>query len=57
MGKLCCCKVLDQFNHIRDIDSIRADYAEEYVLKRIDEVVTHSKVLKKLVDKVNTHKK
>lgn len=37
--------------------SIRADYAEEYVLKRIDEVVTHPKVLKRLVDKVNTHKK
>ena len=37
--------------------SIRADYAEEYILKRINEVVTHPKVLKRLVDKVNTHKK
>lgn len=37
--------------------SIRADYAEEYVLKRINEVVTHPKLLKRLVDKVNTHKK
>lgn len=39
------------------IHGIRAYYVEEYVLKRIDEVVTHPKVLKKLVDKVNTHKK
>jgi len=30
---------------------------EEDVLKRINEVVTHPKVLKKLVDKVNKHKK
>lgn len=37
--------------------SIRADYAEQYVLDRINEVVTHPKLLKKLVDKVNTHKK
>ncbi len=37
--------------------SIRADYAEQYVLDRINEVVTDPKVLKKLVDKVNAHKK
>lgn len=37
--------------------SIRADYAEQYVLDRINEVVTHPKLLKKLVDKVNKHKK
>ena len=37
--------------------SIRADYAEQYVLDRINQVVTHPKLLKKLVDKVNKHKK
>lgn len=37
--------------------SIRTDYAERYVLDRINEVVTHPKLLKKLVDKVNKHKK
>lgn len=37
--------------------SIRADYAEQYILDRINEVVTYPKVLKKLVDKVNTYKK
>lgn len=37
--------------------SIRADYAEQYVLDRINAVVTHPKLLKKLVDKVNKHKK
>ena len=36
---------------------IRADYAEQYVLDRINQVVTHPKLLKKLVDKVNKHKK
>ena len=37
--------------------SMRADHAEQYVLDRINEVVTHPKLLKKLVDKVNKHKK
>ena len=37
--------------------SIRANYAEGYILERINEVVTHPKVLSRLVDKVNTHKK
>ena len=37
--------------------SIRADYAEQYVLDKINEVITHPKLLKKLVDKVNIHKK
>lgn len=37
--------------------SIRADYAEQYVLDRINQVVTQPKLLKKLVDKVNKHKK
>ena len=37
--------------------SVRADYAEQYVLDRINQVVTHPKLLKKLVDKVNRHKK
>ena len=36
---------------------MRADHAEQYVLDRINEVVTHPKLLKKLVDKVNKHKK
>ncbi|PHV69739.1 resolvase [Sporanaerobium hydrogeniformans] len=37
--------------------SIRADYAEQYVLDRINVAVTHPELLKKLVDKVNAHKK
>ena len=37
--------------------SVRADYAEQYVLDRINQVVTHPKLLKKLVDEVNRHKK
>ena len=36
---------------------MRADYVEKYILDRINEVVTHPKLLKKLVDKVNKHKK
>ncbi len=38
-------------------NSIRADYVEEYVLNRINEVVKHPKILKELVSKVNQHKK
>lgn len=38
-------------------NSIRADYVEEYVLNRINEVANHPKILKELVAKVNQHKK
>ena len=38
-------------------NSVRADYVEEYVLNRINEVVNHPKILKELVSKVNQHKK
>ena len=38
-------------------NSVRADYVEEYVLNRINEVANHPKILKELVSKVNQHKK
>lgn len=38
-------------------NSIRADYVEEYVLNRINEVANHSKIFKELLSKVNQHKK
>lgn len=45
------CKSVCGFN------SVRANYVEEYVLNRINEVVNHPKLLKMLVSKVNQHKK
>ncbi|MGW6190579.1 recombinase family protein [Bacillus cereus] len=38
-------------------NSIRADYAEQYVLQRIQEVVKHPKVLKGLLHNINKQKK
>ena len=38
-------------------NSIRADYAEQYVLQRIQEVVKHPKVLKELLHNINKQKK